>query len=77
MALKSVDNVDDCGFDDELSFTKSAYLAKNFRNILRNNNRGQEIETMLTLRMWRRMTLPKITILKNQKIKLVNLPIVL
>ena len=51
MALKSVDNVDDCGFDDELSFTKSAYLAKNFRNILRNNNRGQEIETMLTLRM--------------------------
>ena len=51
MALKSVDNVDDCGFDDELSFTKSAYLAKNFRNILRNNNRGQEIETLLTLRM--------------------------
>ena len=30
---------------------------------------GQEIETMLTLRMWRRMTLPKITILKNQKKK--------
>ena len=36
MALKSVD---DCGFDDELSSTKIAYLAKNFRNFLRNNNR--------------------------------------
>ena len=36
MALKFVD---DCGFDDELSSTKIAYLAKNFRNFLRNNNR--------------------------------------
>ena len=39
MALKSVDDVDDCGFDDELSFTKIAYLAKNFINFLRNDNR--------------------------------------
>ena len=39
MALKSVDDVDDCGFDDELSSTKIAYLAKNFRNFLKNNNR--------------------------------------
>ena len=36
MALKSAD---DCGFDDELSSTKIAHLAKNFRNFLRNNNR--------------------------------------
>ena len=36
MALKSVD---DCGFDDEISSTKIAYLAKNFRNFLRNNYR--------------------------------------
>ena len=36
MALKSVD---DCGFDDEISSTEIAYLAKNFRNFLRNNNR--------------------------------------
>ena len=36
MALKFVD---DCGFDDELSFIEIAYLAKNFRNFLRNNNR--------------------------------------
>ena len=39
MALKSIDDVDDCGFDDELSSTKIAYLAKNFRNFLKNNNR--------------------------------------
>ena len=39
MALKSIDDVDDCGFDDEFSSTEIAYLAKNFRNFLRNNNR--------------------------------------
>ena len=47
MALKSVDDVDvdvdidfDVGrFDDELSATEIAYLAKNFRNFFRNNNR--------------------------------------
>ena len=36
LALKYVD---DCGFDDELSSTEIAYLVKNFRNFLRNNNR--------------------------------------
>ena len=39
MALKSVDDVDASGFDDDLSATEIAYLAKNFRNFLRNNNR--------------------------------------
>ena len=39
MALKSVDDVEGNGFDDELSATKIAYLAKNFRNFLKNNNR--------------------------------------
>ena len=39
MALKSVDNVDDNGFNDELSSTEIAYLAKNFINFLRNNYR--------------------------------------
>ena len=39
MALKSVDDVDGNGFDDELSTTEIAYLAKNFRNFLRNNKR--------------------------------------
>ena len=39
MTLKSVDDVDDGGFDDEISSTEIAYIAKNFRNFLRNNNR--------------------------------------
>ena len=39
MALKSVDDVDVGRFDDELSATEIAYLTKNFRNFLRNNNR--------------------------------------
>ena len=39
MALKSIDDIDRNGFDDELSFTEIAYLAKNFRKFLRNNNR--------------------------------------
>ena len=38
-ALKSVDDADDCRFDDELSSTETTYLAKNFRNFPRNNNR--------------------------------------
>ena len=41
MALKSIDVVDDIGFDDELSSIEIAYLAKNFRNFLRNNNKRE------------------------------------
>ena len=39
MALKSIDYVNGNGFDDELSSTEIAYLAKNFKKFLRNNNR--------------------------------------
>ena len=39
MALKSIDDVDGNRYDDELSSTEIADLAKNFRNFLRNNNR--------------------------------------
>ena len=39
MALKSVNDVDVGGFDDKLFATEIVYLAKNFRNFLRNNNR--------------------------------------
>ena len=39
MALKSVDDVEVDGFDDEPSATKIAYLTKNFKNFLRNSNR--------------------------------------
>ena len=73
MALKSIDDVDDCGFNDELSSTKITYLAKNFRIFLEIIIEGQEIETMLTLKKRRRMIQLKITILKNHKIKLFNL----
>ena len=38
MALKSVDDVNGNGFYDEHSSTEIAYLTKNFRNFLRNNN---------------------------------------
>ena len=39
MALKSVDDVEVGGFDDELSATEIAYLTKNFKNFLKSNNR--------------------------------------
>ena len=39
MALKFVDDVDVNGFDNKLSTTEIAYLVKNFRNFIRNNNR--------------------------------------
>ena len=39
VALMLVDDVEDNGFDDELSSIEIAYLAKNFRKFLRNNNR--------------------------------------
>ena len=39
MALKSVDDIEVGGFDDELSAIEIAYLAKNFRNFLKNSNR--------------------------------------
>ena len=39
MTLKSFDDVDGNGFNDEFSSIEIAYLAKNFRNFLRNNNR--------------------------------------
>ena len=73
MALKSVDDVDGNGFDDELSSIEIAYLAKNFRNFLRNNNRGQKVKTMLNLR---KMNQPKSIMLINQKKKLVKLLVI-
>ena len=54
MALKSVDDVDVSGFDDDLSAIEIAYLAKNFRNFLRNNNRrarGKNITESRNFRM--------------------------
>ena len=45
MALKSVNDVEGGGFNDELSATEIAYLAKNFRNFLRNSNRKARANT--------------------------------
>ena len=50
MVLKSIDDVDVNGFDDELFAIEIAYFAKNFRNFLRNNNRRARGKTMLNLK---------------------------
>ena len=39
MALKSIDDVDENVFDNEISSIENAYLAKQFRNFLKNNNK--------------------------------------
>ena len=49
MALKSVDDADGNGFDDDLSSIEIAYLAKNVRNFLMKNNRRARGKTMLNL----------------------------
>ena len=54
MALKSVDDVDSNGFDDELTTTEIAYLAKNFRNFLRNNNRRERGKNNIVPRNFKR-----------------------
>ena len=54
MALKSVDDVDENGFDDELSATEIAYLAKNFRNFLRNNNKRARGKNNVELRNFKK-----------------------
>ena len=54
MAFKSVDNVKASAFDDDLSTIEIAYLAKNFRNFLRNNNRMVRGNNTAELRNFRR-----------------------
>ena len=54
MALKSIDDIDVGGFTDELSATKIAYLAKNFRNFLRNNNRRARDKNTVETRNFRK-----------------------
>ena len=69
MALKSVDDVDVSGFDDELSATEIAYLAKNFRNFLKNNNRRARGKKNAEPRNFRRNDLTKINNTKKPKEK--------
>ena len=54
MALKLVDDVDVGGFDNKLSSTEIAYLAKNFRNFLRNNNRMSRDKNTIEPRNFRK-----------------------
>ena len=54
MALKSIDDIDVGGFDDEVSAIKIAYLAKNFRNFLRNNNRKARDKNTIEPRNFRK-----------------------
>ena len=54
MSLKFVDDVDVSGFDDELFAIKIAYLAKNFRDFLRNNNRRARGKNIAEFRNFRR-----------------------
>ena len=60
MAFKSVDDVDVGGFNDELSATEIAYLAKNFRNFLRNNNRMARDKNTAKSRNFRKNDLTKV-----------------
>ena len=54
MAFKSADDVDVGGFDEELFATAIAYLAKNFRNFLRNNNRRARDKNIVKPRNFRK-----------------------
>ena len=69
MALKSIDDVDASGFDDDRSTTEIAYLAKNFRNFLRNNNRRARGKNTAEPRNFRRNDLTKVNNTKKPKEK--------
>ena len=69
MALKSVDDIDVSGFDDDLSATEIAYLAKNFRNFLRNNNRRARGKNIAELRNFRRNDSTKVNNTEKPKEK--------
>ena len=69
MALKSIDDIDGNGFDDELSFTEIAYLTKNFRNFLRNNNRRVRSKNNAKPRNFKKNEPPKVNNSKKLKKK--------
>ena len=54
MALKSVNDVDAGGFDDKLFATEIAYLAKNFMNVLKNNNKMARDKNIVEPRNFRK-----------------------
>ena len=69
MALKSINDVDVSGFDDEISTIEIAYLVKNFRNFLRNNNRRARGKNNAEPRNFRRNDPTKVNNTENLKRK--------
>ena len=69
MVLKSVDDVEASGFDDDLFATKIAYLTKNFRNFLKNNNRRARGNNTAELKILGGMIPLRLIALKNLKKK--------
>ena len=65
MALKSVDDVEVGGFDDEHFATEITYLTKNFRNFLRNSNRRARGMNTAEPRNFRKNDPTKVLTLKN------------
>ena len=65
MALKSIDDVEVDGFDDELSAIEIAYLTKNFRKFLRNNNRKARYTNTAEPRNFRKNDPTRLTIMIN------------
>ena len=61
--------MDENGFDDELSAIEIAYLAKNFRNFLRNNNRRVRGKNNVEPRNFRRNDPTKVNNTKKPKEK--------
>ena len=74
MAHKSVDDVNGNGFDDVLSTTEIAYLAKNFRNFLRNNNIRTRGKNNAELRNFRRNDPTKVNNTEKPKEKVGQTP---
>ena len=70
MALKLVDDVEVGGFDDELSTTNIAYLAKNFRNFLRNSNRKARGSNTVEPRNFRKNDPTKVNNIEKPREKL-------
>ena len=70
IALKFVDDVDVSGFNDKLSCIKIVYLAKNFRNFLRNNNRRVRDKNNVEPRNFRRNDPTKVNNTEKPKEKI-------
>ena len=69
MALKSIDDVDASGFDDDLSTIEISYLTKNFRNFLKNNNIMARGKNTVEPRNFRRNDPTKVNSIEKPKEK--------